>query len=83
MLLVISLATAIGIDLLAIAGSGFSFDLSELLCAILGGGCAAVGTYLGTQLMRALIRRDGSGLSGFSYYNWGLALLCLVLFLLV
>lgn len=82
-LLVISLSAAIGIDLLNIAGTGFSFELSELLRAVLGGGCAAVGAYLSTQLMRSLIRRGGSGLSGFSYYNWGLALLCLVLFLLV
>jgi len=29
------------------------------------------------------MRRGGKGISGFSYYNWGLALLCLVLFLLV
>lgn len=82
-LLVISLAAAILIDLLAIAGTGFSFELSELLRAVLGGACAAGGAYLAVQLMLSLVRRGSRSLSGFSYYNWGLALLCLVLFLLV
>lgn len=83
MLLVISLAAAIVIDLLAIAGTGFRFELTELLRAVLGGACAACGAYLGVRLMLSILRRGGNGLSGFSYYNWGMALLCLVLFLLV
>lgn len=82
-LLVISLAAAIGVDLLTIAGTGFSFELGELLRAVLGGVCAAGGAYLAVQIMLSLIRRGDRGLSGFSYYNWGLALLCLILFLLV
>lgn len=79
----ISLGTAAAIDLLTIAGTGFTFALPELLRAVLAGGCSALGTYLSVQLMFSLMRRGGKGISGFSYYNWGLALLCLVLFLLV
>lgn len=82
-LLVISLGAAVVIDLLAIAGTGFSFELTALLKAVLGGACAAGGAYLGVQLMLSMLRRGGNGLSGFCYYNWGMALLCLVLFLLV
>lgn len=83
LLLVISLAAAIGIDLLSIAGAGFDFTVSELLRSAVGGAAAAVGAYLSVHVMLSLIRRGGRGVSGFSYYNWGLALLCLVLFLLV
>lgn len=82
-LLVVSLGTAIFIDLLSIAGTGFDFTVSELLRAAVGGAAAAVGAYLSIQLMLSLVRKGGRGLSSFSYYNWGLALLCLVLFLLV
>lgn len=83
LLLAVSLAAAVAVDLLSIAGTGFDFRLSELLRAALGGGCAAVGAYVSIHIMLSLVRKGGSGLSGFSYYNWGLALLCLVLFLLV
>ena len=83
LLLVLAMATAVLTDLLALAGTGFEFELTELLFAAIGGACAAVGAYLAVQLMRALVRRGGVGISGFCYYNWGLALLCLVLFLMV
>lgn len=82
-LLVIDLVAAIGVDLLAIAGVGFSFALSELLRGALGAVSAAAGAYLAVQVMHALMRRGGRGISGFCFYNWGLALLCMVLFLLV
>lgn len=83
LLLVVSLAAAIFIDVLTVVGAGFSFEWMELLCAAIGGACAAVGAYLAVQLMLALVRRSSNGVSSFCYYNWGLALLCLVLFLLV
>ena len=52
-------------------------------CALLAGAAAAAGSWLAVRMMLALVRRGGNGISGFSYYNWGLALLCLALFLLV
>ena len=83
LLLCAGLVTSVGIDLLGIVGAGLEFNLKLILTALIAGVCAAVGTALAVRLMFALIRRGGVGISGFSYYNWGLALLCLALFLLV
>ena len=83
MLLCGGLLASIGIDVLSIVGAGLKFDLNLILTALIAGISAAVGTALAVRLMFALIRRGGIGISGFRYYNWGLALLCLALFLLV
>ena len=83
MLLCGGLLASIGIDVLSIVGAGLKFDLNLILNALIAGISAAVGTALAVRLMFALIRRGGIGISGFRYYNWGLALLCLALFLLV
>lgn len=83
LLLCVSLAAAIGVDLLALAGAGARFDLGRILSALLGGAAAAVGAYLAVCTMRALTRPGTDGFSGFGFYNWGLALLCAALFLLV
>ena len=82
-LLCINLATAVVMDALTLAGSGFSFGLSELLSAGLGAIFAAVGARIGIQLISSRIRSQAGDLTGFCYYNWGQALLCLALFLLV
>lgn len=81
LLLVSSLATAVMMDLLAVAVNGF--ELKDLLSAALGAVAAALGTRLGIQLINARIRSHAGDLTGFCYYNWGHALLCLALFLLV
>lgn len=83
LLLVISLVCAVVMDVLALAGTGFDLALADLLGAAIGAVCAALGAALAINLMRGLLRRGGSGISGFCYYNWGLALLCLALFLMV
>lgn len=83
LLLCAGLAASLGIDVLTFLGAGMEFDLSLILTALVCGVCAALGTALAVRLMFALIRRGGAGVSGFSYYNWGLALLCMALFLLV
>ena len=82
-LLCAGLAVSVGVDILGILGAGMAFDLELILTALICGVCAALGTALAVRLMLALIRRGGAGISGFSYYNWGLALLCMALFLLV
>lgn len=82
-LLCAGLAVSAVLDVLGIVGGTMRFDLTLILTALLCAGCAALGTALALRLMFALIRRGGAGISGFSYYNWGLALLCLALFLLV
>ena len=83
MLLCAGLAVSVGIDVLGIVSAGFKFDLMLMLTALVSGICAAIGTALALRLMFVLIRQGGLGISGFSYYNWGLALLCMALFLLV
>lgn len=82
-LLCAGLCVSLGIDVLGILGSALKLDLSLILSLAAAGISAAVGTALAVRLMFALIRRGGVGISGFSYYNWGLALLCMALFLLV
>ena len=82
-LLCVGLAVSMCIDALRIWGAGMEWTLSIILSALIMGICAAVGTALAVRLMFALIRRGGIGISGFCYYNWGLALLCMALFLLV
>ena len=82
-LLCVCLGESLGIDVLRIVGAGMEWKLTMVLSALLAGVCAAVGTALAVRLMFALIRRGGAGISGFRYYNWGLALLCMALFLLV
>ena len=64
-------------------GAGFSFGLSQIIGALVGAACSALGAFLAVQLTRTLIRRGGVGIGGFCYINWGTALLCLMLFLLV
>lgn len=83
LLAAIGLTGAMAMDLLAMIGSGFSFDTAGLLSAGLGAAAAGLGAYLAVQALRALIRPGAAGLFGFFYYNWGQALLCLILFLMV
>lgn len=82
LLLCLSLGAAVVIDCLGVLGAG-SFALAELLSAAIGAAAAALGAYAAAKLMRSLVRRGGLGITGFCYYNWGMALLCLVLFLCV
>lgn len=82
-LLAAGLAGGMGMDLLKLVSSGFSFSASQLLAAGLGAAAAALGAYLAVQALRSLIRTGASGLFGFCYYNWGQALLILLLFLMV
>ncbi|MBQ8354461.1 MAG: hypothetical protein IJY40_02385 [Oscillospiraceae bacterium] len=82
-LLCVNLTAAVVMDALALVGSGFSFQLSELLSAGLGALFAGLGARIGIQLILSRIRSNAGDLTGFCYYNWGQALLCLALFLLV
>lgn len=82
-LLCAGLCVSLGIDVLGILGAGIEINLYLILSLLAAGICAALGTALAVRLMFALIRRGGVGISGFSYYNWGLALFCMALFLLV
>lgn len=83
LLLSISLGTAVVMDALTLAAGSLDFGVQELLSAALGAAAAALGTRLGIQLIHSRIQSNAGDLTGFCYYNWGQALLCLVLFLLV
>lgn len=77
------LVTAIVMDLLTLASAGFPIEPAQILPALLGAAAAAAGAFVSIRTVLSLARPGGWGFSGFSFYNWGLALLCLVLFLLV
>lgn len=83
LLLCTGLVGAIGLDLLTLIGSGFSLDLQAVLSALLGATFAALGAFLSIHAMRALYRPGRNKSDNFCFYNWGLALLCIALFLLV
>lgn len=83
LLLCVNLAAAVVMDGLAVVSGGLSFELQELLSAGLGAVFAGLGARGGIQLIRSRIRSNVGDLTGFCYYNWGLALLCMALFLLV
>ncbi len=83
LLLTLSLSTAVVMDLLLVIRAGGSFGLPELLRAGLGGGAAAAGSWLAIHAVRSRTRPGTGGIAGFCFYNWGMALLCLALFLLV
>lgn len=76
-------ATAVVTELIALAQTGWAVELSALLSAGIGAVAAAVGTYAAIQLIRSMSRPGSISLGGFCYYNWGQALLCMLLFLLV
>lgn len=82
-LLSLSLTTAVVMDLLLVIGSGVSLELTQLISLGLGGASAALGARLAIQFVRSRTRSGATGINGFSFYNWGMALLCLALFLLV
>lgn len=83
MLLSLSLLTAAVMDLMMVLRGGLTFDLPRLLGAGLGGAAAGLGSWLAIHAIRARTRAGAGGINGFCFYNWGMALLCLMLFLLV
>ncbi len=83
LLLLINQAAAAALELLHLAAGGFRIELAALPGALLGAAAAALGAYLAIQLARSLTRPGRSGLPMFCFYNWGQALLCIILFLLV
>lgn len=83
MLLAYQLAGGIAAELLTLAFSGLSFESSQLLSAGIGALAAAAGAYMAVRAVRRMSRSVRFRLNGFCYVNWGQALLCLVLFLLV
>ena len=59
------------------------FEKPFALRGIFEGAAAAAGAWLAMQAVRGLTRPGAAGLFGFCYYNWGQALLSMILFLVV
>ena len=83
MLLSINMMTAMVMDLLMLIRGDLSFGISQLMSAGIGSVAAALGSWLAIHTIRSRIRPGAKGIFGFCFYNWGMALLCLALFLLV
>ncbi len=79
LLLLVRLLTLLALDAVALVSADLT--IAAVTEAAIGGVLAGLGAWLGMFTMRCLIR--GSGVDGFCYYNWGMALLCLVLYLIV
>lgn len=74
------LLVRMGTDLLRIVISGTTLTFPEFLSCLLGAVCAYIGGRFSIRLVRFTVNR--TGLSGFSYYIWGVALLTFTLFLI-
>ena len=79
MLFTFGMAVSDGLELLAMGG--FSLDGSAMLCCGLAAAAAAAGTVLGVRIINAVARK--SGLTQFSFYSFGVALLAFILYLVV
>ena len=74
------LLARIGTDLLLTIIGGTSLSFIGFLFCICGALCAYIGGRISIRLVRFAVRR--TGLSGFSYYVWGAALLTFILYLI-
>lgn len=80
-LLCIRLVVLMGIDILQVVGLGMELGWVQILACLAGAAAAAVGAWLAVQIMLTLIKTKS--ITGFGYYSWGMALLCLILYLMV
>lgn len=82
-LLAVRLAGSMVMDLLTLIGSGFQVGGVQLTNAGMGAAASAIGAYMAVKALRSLTRPSAAGLFGFCYFNWGQALLSLILFLTI
>ena len=69
-------------DFIGIWVAGFGeLDFLMVLGYFLAGGLAFVGAYFGILFIRFLTVRSGN--MAFAYYNWGVAVFALILYLMV
>lgn len=81
LLLIPALGVDVVQDILALAAAGTVPGLAGFLSALAGAAVCALGSWLGLRIMQAMAR--SSGFAAWSYYNWGMALLCFALFLIL
>lgn len=80
-LLLSALGVDLALDVLALLSSGAMPGMMGVVCAVAGAAFCALGSWIGLQIMRAQAR--SIGFTVWSYYAWGMALLCLMLFLIL
>ncbi len=80
-LLMVRLLVVIVYDALQVAGTGLDLGWMEILKCLAGAAAAAGGAWLAVRMMLSHIKEKS--ITGFCYYSWGMALLCLVLYLMV
>lgn len=81
LLLVFRLAVLIAYDALRLISAGLDLGWMELLHCIAGAAAAAVGAWMAVRMMQSFVRTRSVTL--FSCYSWGMAALCLILYLAV
>lgn len=81
LLMIRVLAVELVLDLVLLVTASQSIAMMDVVFALVGGVCAAGGSFLGMKLMRSIA--SFSNFSGFAYYSWGAALFCFILFLTV
>ena len=81
-LLIPALGVQMAFDLIdIILGGAAAFSGFGLLTALVGAAASGFGCHYGLKLSEQLAR--ATGFTVFAYYNWGTALLCFVLFLMI
>ncbi len=81
MLLLAALGVDLALDVLALLSAGAVPGVMGILSAVAGAALCAFGSWLGLRMMQAQAR--SIGFTAWSYYAWGMALLCFVLFLIL
>ena len=82
MLLIPGLLIGMVFDLVsAFTGGAAGFSFVGLLIALVGAVASGFGCHYGLMLMEKLVSLRG--FTAFAYYNWGMALLCFTLFLMI
>ena len=79
MMVTIGMITYDVLDLIALGSVAFTGG--TVMCCVLAAGAAAAGTVAGIRILRTVAGQKG--LSGFSFYSFGLALFAFILYLVV
>ena len=81
LLLIPALAVDAALEVVALIAAGSLPGLMGFLSALAGAALCAVGSWLGLRIMQSMAR--SKGFAAWSYYLWGMALLCFMLFLIL
>lgn len=80
-LLMFSLLASCCLDAVMLVMGGLHLETAAIVSAAAGAVCAGVGSWLGLKIVGAINR--AGGFANFCYYSWGLALICMALYVFV